>query len=137
MDRNNFRILMRIKTVYDLKSDSEGEEDDVDSQLLLIYHNSLSRTIMDFLIILFTLYSLIYTPMYFILNDYFTYLLFLEPIIDSIFFIKFVSNFFTCFYDIEENLIFDKRLIIQNYLQGWLITDLIATIPLNLIYFHT
>lgn len=62
--------------------------------------------------------------------------------LDSMFMLDILLNFFTGYYDKEDELsgpIMDCKKIALNYLKGWLFLDVIATFPFQLIelYFQT
>lgn len=57
-----------------------------------------------------------------------------ELIMNIIFFIDIVLNFFTAYYDENENLELDKKKIAKNYITSWFIIDVISTIPLQNIF---
>lgn len=58
---------------------------------------------------------------------------FLDLGIDILFLIDIIINFFSAYYDNEENLITDKKVIAKNYLKGWFFIDLVTSIPLDFI----
>lgn len=57
-----------------------------------------------------------------------------ELIMNIIFFLDIVLNFFTAYYDENENLELDKKKIAKNYITSWFIIDVISTIPLQNIF---
>jgi len=52
---------------------------------------------------------------------------------DSIFLIDIVLNFFTGYYDQNNNLIMDKPKIATKYLKGWFLLDFVALFPFDII----
>lgn len=81
----------------------------------------------------------IYTPIYisFSLDDFSAhgtnswYLL--NLILDIIFLIDIVVVFLSAFYDEDFRIVDDVKIIANYYLKGWLVTDIIAIIPFDLI----
>lgn len=57
-----------------------------------------------------------------------------EYFISSIFFTDFIINCFLAYYDNEKNLICDQRKILSNYFFGWMIPDIFACLPFNIIF---
>ena len=45
-----------------------------------------------------------------------------------------ILNFFSPYYDTEDNLIISRKKIIVNYLTGWFFTDTLGIIPFDLIF---
>jgi hypothetical protein len=56
-----------------------------------------------------------------------------EYVITCLFFADFIINCLLAYYDKEKNLVFDHRKILSNYFLGWMIPDLFACMPFNII----
>jgi hypothetical protein len=56
-----------------------------------------------------------------------------ESLLDIVFFVDLIVNFFFAFNDKNTELVDDSRTIAVTYLKTWFIVDLVATLPLNLI----
>lgn len=56
-----------------------------------------------------------------------------EYVFSTIFFIDFLINCSMAYYDSDKNLVCDRKKILSNYLFGWMIPDLFACLPFNLI----
>ena len=54
-------------------------------------------------------------------------------IVDSLFLVDLVLNFFSAYHDSELNPIDDRKKITKRYLRGWFFVDLISIIPISLI----
>mmetsp|Transcript_15313 Transcript_15313/g.2554 ORF Transcript_15313/g.2554 Transcript_15313/m.2554 type:complete len:87 (+) Transcript_15313:389-649(+) len=58
---------------------------------------------------------------------------FTDIFIDTLFFIDIIINLNSAYLDNDGNFVTDRKRIFLNYLKSWLIIDLIACIPINLI----
>ena len=56
-----------------------------------------------------------------------------EYVVSFMFFIDFLLTCFEAYYDDERNLVFDLRKILSNYATGWMIPDVVACLPINLL----
>jgi hypothetical protein len=56
-----------------------------------------------------------------------------DLVIDCLFFTDFLVNLFSAYYDQDGILVTSRKKIFLNYLKTWMIPDLIACIPFNLI----
>ena len=54
-------------------------------------------------------------------------------IVDVLFLVDLVLNFFSAYHDKELNLIDDRVKITKRYLRGWFFVDLISIVPISLI----
>lgn len=54
-------------------------------------------------------------------------------VLDLVFWIDLVLNFFTAFFDIDNILVVSKRKIFLNYIFGWFLMDLLSSIPFDLV----
>lgn len=96
--------------------------------------DSYFKTIWDFTILIITLYSILFSPIYL------AFIIIENPIVtalevgmDIIFIFDMVLNFFTPYYDAEEELVKNLTLIASNYFFGFFWADLVASIPGSLI----
>jgi hypothetical protein len=55
----------------------------------------------------------------------------IESIVDVIFFIDLVLNFFFAFYDETDELIDDRKEIMINYAKTWFLIDLATILPIQ------
>ena len=54
-----------------------------------------------------------------------------NTLVDFLFAVDIILNFFSAYFDSNEELVTDKRLIAKEYLRGWFIIDFVAILPLN------
>ena len=100
--------------------------------ICLIMPGTTFNFIWTIVVLLLLLYTAIVTPFVVVFIDNPPLPLFIwELIIDGLFMIDIIINFFTPYYD-EGILIKDKWKIAKNYLKSWFLIDLIACIPFNL-----
>jgi hypothetical protein len=57
----------------------------------------------------------------------------IDYLIDSLFFIDVLLNFFTVYKDNNENLVINHKKIALNYLTSWFFVDIFSCIPFQLI----
>ena len=57
-----------------------------------------------------------------------------EYVMTSLFFADFIINCLLAYYDNEKNLVFDHKKILSNYFFGWMVPDLFACLPFNIIF---
>jgi hypothetical protein len=57
----------------------------------------------------------------------------IDSIVDIIFTIDIILNFFTSYVDKDENLITDKPTIAKTYIRGWFIIDVVSVFPISLL----
>ena len=133
-----FRILTRKGYVYD-SFDDEENIDEINYNF--IHPDSNLIQIIDFFVFIFTFYNLFYIPLFLGKKDiycviynkfYFSYLF--NNFIDIIFIIDLIISFFVAYYNFDEVLIFDLKLIASHYLQTWFYIDLISAIPFQTIF---
>lgn len=53
---------------------------------------------------------------------------------DACFLLDIIINFFSAFYDEENKLISNNRVIARKYLSGWFAIDLIAGLPFSIVF---
>ena len=54
--------------------------------------------------------------------------------IDVLFFIDIIINFFTVCTNKYDEIIVDRKKIVKSYLKGWFFFDVIATVPLDMLF---
>jgi hypothetical protein len=57
----------------------------------------------------------------------------LEITIDFLFMFDVAVNFCSAYYDDDNKLVVNRKLIMKKYMKGWMIIDLVASIPFNLV----
>ena len=55
----------------------------------------------------------------------------IDTVVDSLFFMDLVMNFFLAFYDIGKSLVTSHKRILVTYVKSWLLFDLLACIPIQ------
>ena len=58
---------------------------------------------------------------------------FIELSVDALFMIDVIVNLLSAFYDSEHELVIDREIIFMTYLKSWMLFDIVACIPINLI----
>ena len=58
---------------------------------------------------------------------------YMELVVDALFFTDFLINLNSAFRGEDDELITSRKVIFLTYLRGWMILDIIAIIPFNLI----
>ena len=130
-----FRRLMKEKQfVYDSLSDEEYFEDIEDYYYIKPDSNFLHY--FDMLLLILSIYAIVFSPIDFAFNinqieNYITKSFFVEFIVDLFFLIDFFIGFFIAYYNFEEQLISQHRMIIKHYFKGWFWINLISGIPIN------
>lgn len=84
---------------------------------------------------LLLIYTAIVTPyrVSFIDNEDSTWII-VEYFFSALFFADFLVNCCLAYYDREKNLVCEQRKILSNYFIGWMIPDLFACLPFNIIF---
>ena len=132
--REKFRNLFICKNLYDSLDDDEYEDPEK-SNIYYIGPNTISCYIIDSFILVSTIISLFYIPLFLslILTNckfpIFSGIYILYTFIDLVYLADLITGFFRAFYNFEEVLIVKKRYMILNYLKGNFIIDLIEAIP--------
>ena len=128
---NKYRYLKRNKNLYDsFDDDEEFQYEEID---YYISPNSVNIKIFDILLLMSSLFYFIVIPYilskdYFIKNDNYFYKSILI-IIDIIYIIDIIINFFRAYHKFDEHLIKNKKKIFAHYIKTWFIIDLIEAIP--------
>ena len=128
--KDKYRLLIRRKDLYDSIDDEENKEEEID---YYISPNAWYIKIFDCLLFLSSMIYFIFVP-FFLSKDYSIIkenpiwrLIFL--IIDIIYIIDIVLNFFRAYHNFDENLIRRTKKIFFHYLKTWFILDFIQAIP--------
>ena len=136
IDNENYRNLSHKKLVYDSLDDEEIIEDAIADNFYL-YPNDKIVLIIDFLILIFTFWSMFYKPLNLVLNNCdiinsitsFTFENVLNVFIDLLFIFDLIINFFKSYYNFDEQLVTKSEKIILNYFKGYFFIDFISSIP--------
>ena len=137
-DKNNintndkFRRLKKLKQLYD-SFDDEEYEDDFNNEYYISPSSYLIK-IFDCLIFFSSLFYLIFVPYFFsnnsiIVGENKIYKLILV-IIDFIYIIDIILNFFRAYQNFDENLIKKTKSIFIHYLRTWFLIDFFQSIPI-------
>ena len=131
-EENNRRLIRREK-ICDTDSEDSGSEDEKKKNFIIL-PDSKFKKLWDSLIALVILYSSICTPYKLAFEDSNTNKEdVVDIIVDILLGIDLVLNFFSAYYDSEENLVKSRKKIIIKYLKGWFIIDFISIFPFFLI----
>ena len=85
--------------------------------------------------IILLLFTAVYVPFRIAyLEEIDTTLTIIEYVVDAFFFIDILINFFTAYYNSNNELVTDKFMIAKRYLRTWFLIDLIGCIPIQLFY---
>ena len=55
----------------------------------------------------------------------------IDSVVDTLFFVDIVLNFFFAYHDMEYNLIDDRKTIAKGYMKSWFTIDVISILPIN------
>ena len=132
----NFRNLKKIESVSDSETSQDRLIDNIEENFVLntnafyynVWETILSLTL--FYIFVFDIY--IFS---FIDEDHDLFSM-ISMVIDSIYVVDFIKCFYVPFYDNDENLVKNRKLIFYNYLKNGFFIDLVTGIPFSIfIYF--
>ena len=126
------RIFTLKGNVYDSLDDDEIIEEIVDNPFFTPDSDFL--LIFDTIVMISSFIILLYFPFYLAKNISFNDSIFnfnniLFYFIDFIYILDFVLEFFIAFYNFDEILVRDSYEIFKHYLNGWLLFDLITSVP--------
>ena len=138
MPGEKFRFYSRGGLIEDSFDENESEEE---QDNYLINPETTVFFIYDIIICIVALYSLIYIPCQIISeilceelkNDFKAYINFA---IDILFMFDLIIHFFLEYYNHQEKLVKSRKKIINKYLKGNFIFDLLAALPINIIYYY-
>ena len=134
-NKEKFRILEKRKSVYDSFDDEEYKEEEID---YYIPPDSWYIKFFDSLLFLSSLIYLIFFP-YFLSKNCLIFednklWISIFIIIDIIYIVDIVINFFRAYQNFDEHLIRRTKKIIFHYLKTWFFLDFIQAIPLFSIF---
>ena len=127
-----FRIITHKKIIYDSLDDEENEEE---NDFFYLNPESSFVLIFDFILLMLSFYSFIAYPFYiahtltFCSEKFFSFDRLFNIFIEFIYILDFIFSFFRAYYNFEEQLIKNHFSIINKYLYGWFIFDLMGAIP--------
>ena len=129
-EEDKYRYLKRKICLYDSIDDEEYNDEVID---YYISPNSLYIKIFDIVLFISCLFYFIFVPLilsinFRILKEKMFYRIILL-IIDIIYIIDFINNFFRSYQSYDEHLIRKNKIIIVHYLKTWFIWDLIQAVP--------
>ena len=103
--------------------------------LLVIHPEWKIKKLWNFILALGLLYTAAVLPfvMAFIETKEFDSWFYISLILDLLFMMDFVVNCSTAYYNNESILVTSRKEILKNYLKGWLIFDMLASVPFTLI----
>ena len=127
-----YRVFILKQNVYDSLDDEEIVEEIVDN--FFFEPNSEFILFFDSVIMISSIIILTYFPLYLAKNisfshSFYNYNNIMFYIIDFIYIMDFILGFFRAFYNFDELLIRNSSAIFKHYLKGWLIYDLITSVP--------
>ena len=135
-----FRFIIRGRNIIDSENENESDEEK-NEESFLINPETKFVFIYDILITFITLYYLIYAPMELIRNFCFCTSynkitnVFINSIFDIIFIIDIIVEFFRGFYTREEEKLVKNNIrIINNYITGWFLFDLLTALPNGVLF---
>ena len=136
IDKEKFRVLVHKKLVYDSLDDEELIEDAV-VENFYFGPNSYTVIVVDAMVLILTFWSLIYKPLYLVLNNCdvkntitsLTFNNISNIFIDALFIFDLIINFFKSYYNFEEQLVTKSNQIFFHYIKGFFFVDLISAIP--------
>jgi hypothetical protein len=135
-DENNLKKLsfsVRKFKLYNenilLQDEDSFKSSSLTSPPYIIFHIGKFRKFWDFFVLVTVIYSMIFTPLKLCFYLENALLKNIEIFICFILMVDFVLNFFTTYYDEEENLITDLNQIIKNYFFNEFLFDLLACFP--------
>ena len=101
----------------------------------LIHPNSKSKLIWGLLIALTLIYTAFITSftMAFIESNTLDYWEFIDLVLDFIYFVDFLINLNSAYFDPNGNLVVNRKKILIEYFKGWMIIDILSFIPFSLI----
>jgi len=136
-EAEKIRNLRKINNVEDsVYSNDENILKNLESKSRIIMNpNSIIIKVWEIIILVSTMYFLTITPVIVAFNDLNDYKFTITEVTFEIFFILDIPvNFFTAYYNNEEILVRNKKLIALNYLKKWFTIDLVSSIPTSMIF---
>ena len=133
-----FRILTHKKNVYDSLDDEEFEDEEEINSFYLD-PNSTFTIIFDSILFLFTIITFIELPIYmaksrnFCRNKKITFIFSINAISELLNILDLIFGFFRAYYNWEEQLINNYKMIAIKYIADWFFVDVLASIPFFII----
>ena len=131
-----FRNIKRIKEIFD-SFDDEEYEDDTEADYY-ISPSCYFVKIFDSMMFFSSMFYLIYVPYYFsqniILKGENKFALIILTIIDAIYIVDIIINFFRAYQNFDESLVRKTKFIFLHYLKTWFLFDLIQAFPFFTIF---
>lgn len=133
----NSKVVVEIDD-YVLKTDRDLDNKKLITEAVkrpkwLFYPNNKFKTSWDWIIFLLVVFNAFFIPYNISFARPNTLLTALGYIIDIIFLVDMVLTFLTAYENKRGDMVFDRKLIIVNYVKGWFIIDLVAVFPFDLI----
>ena len=137
-----FRFIARGGIIIDSQNENESDEEKFEGRFL-INPETKFVFIYDALITFITLYYLIYVPIELIKNFCFCnsnnsfFNILINSIFEIIFIIDIIVEFFRGFYTNEEEILVKNNIrIINNYITGWFLFDLLFSLPIDMLFLY-
>ena len=133
MDKKNesYRKLKRTKEIYDSFDDEEYEEDN--EQDYYISPSSYFIKIYDFIMFASSMIYLFFVPYCFskdnLILDEHKVILVILTIVDLIYILDLIFNFFRAYQNFDENLVRNNKFIFLHYIQSWFLFDFFQAFP--------
>ena len=129
-EENKNRYIIRKNCLYDSFDDEEYQEEFIG---YYISPNSKCIKIFDILIFISSTFYFIFIP-YFLSKNYFLTIKInsykaILMIIDVIYIVDVILNFFRAYHNFEDHLVRKKRKIIIHYFKTWFLLDLVQAFP--------
>ena len=136
IDKEKFRMLSHKKLLYDSLDDEELIEEVINDNFYLA-PNSTLVILVDSLVLICTFWSIVYKPLYLVLNNCdvqntitsITFNNISNIFIDILFIFELIINFFKAYYTFEEQFITKASRIFFHYLKKFFFVDFISAIP--------
>jgi hypothetical protein len=132
--------VKQFKNVYDSMDDDEDEnklhyliDENFQSDPWVFSKDSKFRKCWSFIIFILIVYSITVSPVKIAFNEETTTVNYLDLVVDCLFILDVILNFFTPFKDEDNNLIGNHRMIVLDYLTSWFFFDLISCFPTDLL----
>ena len=132
------RLIKKNNNVYDSLSGEESLED-FEESFFYINPNGSFLIINDMFLFILSMYAIIISPFHFAFSIHkipslLSKISIMDFITDYFFFCDLFIGFFTAYYNFDDQLVTNNKLIIKNYLKGYFIINIIGGIPLNSIF---
>ncbi|KAL3321011.1 Potassium voltage-gated channel subfamily H member 4 [Cichlidogyrus casuarinus] len=135
--------LKKIQNLSGKETIPEYRVQDVQPSRFILLHYSIWKIIWDWLILACTFYIGVMVPYNAALSVIFRNepqsvgMRIVDIVIGLLFFFDVVLNFLTTYVSKSGQVVYEPRQIALHYIRGWLVLDLIAAIPFDLIFYRT